>query len=49
MIFNLKHRLNYEVEKLKNKDYMKKIEEYVNRVYNTISELDDTILIIKDL
>ena len=49
MIFNLKERLNFEIEKLKNKDPSNRIEEYVNKVYNTIAELDETILIIKDL
>ena len=49
MIFNLKYRLNYELEKLKFKDCANIIEAYVSRVYNTVSELDDTILIIKDL
>jgi hypothetical protein len=49
MIFNLKYRLNYELEKLKFKELANKIEDYINRVYNTIADLDDTILIIKDL
>lgn len=49
IILNLKLRLNYELDKLKFKESPNKIEEYITRVYNTISELDDTILIIKDL
>lgn len=48
MIFNIKYRLNYEIQKLKHK-MEKTIENYITKVYGVISELDETVLIIKDL
>ncbi len=47
MIKNLKSSLNSTLEKLKNTESQTKIEQYITKVYGTISELDDTILVLK--
>jgi hypothetical protein len=48
MIFNVKYRLNFEIEKLKHR-MEKTVESYITKVYSIISDLDETVLIIKDL
>jgi transcription initiation factor IIE alpha subunit len=47
IILNLKYFLKNEIEKIKNTESQMRQEEYINKVYGTISELDDSILVLK--
>jgi hypothetical protein len=47
IIKNLKFFLKTAIEKIKNTESITKQEEYINKVYATISELDDTIIVLK--
>lgn len=46
IIRNLKIFLNKEIERIKNFESQLRQEEYINKVYGAISDLDDTILIL---
>ncbi len=47
IIKNLKYFLKSAIEKIKNTESITKQEAYINKVYSTISELDDTIILLK--
>lgn len=47
IIKNLKFFLKNAIEKIKNTESQSKQEQFINKVYGTISELDDTIIVLK--
>lgn len=47
MVRNLKYFLKAELEKIKNIESKLRQEEYITKVYGTISEIDETIVILK--
>jgi hypothetical protein len=47
VIKNLKYFLKSHIEKIKNTESQVRQEQFINKVYGTISELDDSVIVLK--